>query len=102
MDADLNLITTPDLFLTKEQLPENYQIVGPIFAKLGSSLPDEVLTLFNKSGGKENESFILRWAVRESAHGAKNSSFLAKPFELAIIAPVTSTQGNTTTQRICS
>ena len=33
MDADLNLITTPKLFLEEEQLPENYRIVGPIFAK---------------------------------------------------------------------
>lgn len=31
MDADLNLITTPKLFLEEEQLPENYRIVGPIF-----------------------------------------------------------------------
>ncbi|BDP87471.1 hypothetical protein EfmAA818_10670 [Enterococcus faecium] len=44
MDADLNLITTPKLFLEEEQLPENYRIVGPIFAKLSTSLP--YLTFF--------------------------------------------------------
>ena len=37
MDADLNLITTPKLFLEEEQLPENYRIVGPIL--LSSVLP---------------------------------------------------------------
>lgn len=62
MDADLNLITTPDLFLTKEQLPENYQIVGPIFAMGSSGNPRMVRKIL---------------------------AFLRNRSELAIIAPVT-------------
>ncbi|WP_316487406.1 PTS fructose transporter subunit IIC, partial [Enterococcus faecium] len=44
MDADLNLITTPKLFLEEEQLPENYRIIGfmlPVLAGfIASSIGD--------------------------------------------------------------
>lgn len=90
MDADLNLITTPDLFLTKEQLPENYQIVGPIFAKLGSSLPDEVLTFIQQK--RRERKRIVYFAMGSSGNPRmvrKILAFLQNRPELAIIAPVT-------------
>ncbi|OUZ24218.1 glycosyl transferase [Enterococcus sp. 6D12_DIV0197] len=90
MDADLNLITTPDLFLTKEQLPENYQIVGPIFAKLGSSLPDEVLTFIQQK--RRERKRIVYFAMGSSGNPRmvrKILAFLRNRSELAIIAPVT-------------
>ncbi|MBX9116580.1 glycosyl transferase [Enterococcus casseliflavus] len=90
MDADLNLITTPDLFLTKEQLPENYQIVGPIFSKLGSSLPDEVLTFIQQK--RRERKRIVYFAMGSSGNPRmvrKILAFLRNRSELAIIAPVT-------------
>lgn len=46
LEADLNLITTPRSFLPAGTvLPENYQIVGPIFARLPGEVPDLVRRL---------------------------------------------------------
>ncbi|MCT8193441.1 hypothetical protein KY382_35485, partial [Pseudomonas monteilii] len=81
---------TPDLFLTKEQLPENYQIVGPIFAKLGSSLPDEVLTFIQQK--RRERKRIVYFAMGSSGNPRmvrKILAFLRNRSELAIIAPVT-------------
>ncbi len=90
MDADLNLITTPDLFLTKEQLPENYQIVGPIFAKLGSSLPDEVLTFIQqKRRERKRIVYFAMGSLGNPRMVRKILAFLRNRSELAIIAPVT-------------
>ncbi len=89
MDADLNLITTPKLFLEEEQLPENYRIVGPIFAKLSTSLPEEVLTFIQRK--QQERKRIIYFAMGSSGNPRmlrKILFFLQKQPDLAVIAPI--------------
>ncbi|EEV55159.1 glycosyl transferase, partial [Enterococcus faecium 1,231,408] len=89
MDADLNLITTPKLFLEEEQLPENYRIVGPIFAKLSTSLPEEVLTFIQRK--QQERKRIIYFAMGSSGNPRmlrKILLFLQKQPDLAVIAPI--------------
>ena len=48
LDADLNGITTPELFTNHSKLPSNSCYVGPIFAHLKKEIPETVQSLINK------------------------------------------------------
>lgn len=42
LDADLNCITTPEIFTQNARLPNNSQYVGPIFANLNTPIPEKI------------------------------------------------------------
>ena len=49
LDADLNCITTPDIFTNYAKLPKNSHYVGPIFANLDSPIPEKVYELLKQN-----------------------------------------------------
>lgn len=89
MDGDLNLITTPALFMPDATLPVHYRIVGPIFANLNSKLPDEVLTFIQQP--RQQGKKIMYLAMGSSGDPKilqKILHYLSGRADIAVIAPI--------------
>ncbi|WP_461203510.1 glycosyltransferase [Enterococcus sp. N342-3-1-2] len=97
MNGDLNLITTPALFISSKELPAQDHIVGPIFAEIDGSLPKEVTQFIacQKKRGKK----IMYLAMGSSGDPQvlqKIIHYFADKKEIAIIAPIKKLMGQKT------
>lgn len=78
MDGDLNLITTPALFISSKELPAQDHIVGPIFVEIDGSLPKEVTQFIACQKKRGKKSCIWRWEVQVIPNYCKKSSTISQ------------------------
>lgn len=90
LDGDLNLITTHPAFTTEVTFPDNYQSVGPIFARLPYVMPTEVLQVIERA--RESNRSVVYFAMGSSGNRSLAEKLLRyfEQTDFEVIAPIKS------------
>ncbi|MGJ0915380.1 glycosyltransferase [Enterococcus avium] len=90
LDGDLNLITTLSAFTKELVFPDNYQSVGPIFARLPYELPAEVRRIIEKA--RQQRKSVVYFAMGSSGNRSLIEKLLAYfvTTDYEVIAPIKS------------
>ncbi|MFR3684703.1 MAG: glycosyltransferase [Enterococcus sp.] len=90
LDGDLNLITTLPAFTKELVFPDNYQSVGPIFARLPYELPTEVRQIVEKA--RQQRKPVVYFAMGSSGNRLLIEKLLAYfvTTDFEVIAPIKS------------
>lgn len=88
LDGDENLITTFRAFTSWQKYPKNYHDVGPIFAQLGDTLPDDLL--HHLQVARHEQRRIVYFALGSSGNSrlALNILTILRNLDCLVIAPI--------------
>ncbi|MEO1771497.1 hypothetical protein JZO67_003478 [Enterococcus sp. 665A] len=88
LDGDENLITTFHEFTSWQKYPQNYHNIGPIFAQLGDSLPDNLRNTL-LAAQQENRP-IVYFALGSSGNSdlALNILNVLRELNFLVVAPI--------------